>query len=127
MSQDAMLTALLALVESQDLRRRAIEGCREWLRSSAEEGGLRGWSTAEIELHFDRCAFVFDHAILAYPFIETKIGLSVSDPSGLHFRGLKSVGHYRLITRLDGTEEDDYFVLDVDKHAASTPSTSTTN
>ncbi|MEQ1934907.1 MAG: hypothetical protein ABL962_13690 [Fimbriimonadaceae bacterium] len=111
------VAALLALAESQDLRHRAEEACRVWLRSAAAEDGLRGWTLGDIEPRFDRCMLVFDHSVLDYPFFEMRFGLYVSDPGGNRFRDLRPVGHYRLITRLDGTPDDDYFVLDIDKHA----------
>ena len=67
---------------------------------------------------FERCALAFDHGVLSYPFVETRLGLYVSDPFGVYFRGgLRPVGHYRLITLLDGTADDDYFVLDEQRQA----------
>ena len=114
---EGIVSALLTLAESQKLRHRAEETCREWLRSASEEGDLGGWSLEEIELHFERCALVFDHGILSYPFVETRLGLYVADSTGVCFRGLRPVGHYRLITLLDGTDDDDYFVLDTVKNA----------
>ncbi len=114
-----MVAALLALAASQDLRARAEAGCREWFRYALADGDdLRGWSVEEIELHFHKTALTFDHGILDYPFIDTRLGLYVRDLSGVHFRGLRPIGYYRLITLLDGTDDDDYFVLDTDKSAA---------
>ena len=112
-----IVSELLALAESQNLRRRADEMCKVWLRSANEEGELCGWSIEEIELHFERCSLVFEHGILSYPFVETRLGLYVADTTGVFFRGLRPIGHYRLITLLDGTDNDDYFVLDTFKHA----------
>ncbi|WP_145241100.1 hypothetical protein [Urbifossiella limnaea] len=65
-----------------------------------------------VQAVFERSALVFDHGELSHPFVETRLGLYVPDPAGGWFRGLRPVGHYRLITRLDGTDEDDYLVLD---------------
>jgi len=38
---------MLGLAEANDLRRRAKASCRQWIPSSAEEGGLGGLSPAE--------------------------------------------------------------------------------
>jgi len=106
------VAAMIRLADAHHLRRRAEASCQQWLRSSAEEGGLGRLSPADIQVVFERCALVFDHGILSYPFVETRLGLYVDDPSGVYFRGLRPIGHYRLITMLDGTADDDYFVLD---------------
>ena len=112
------VAALLALAASQDLRARAEAGCRESIRSTLADGDdLRGWSVEEIEMHFQRSSLTFDHGILNYPYIDTRLGLYVRDLSGVHFLGLRPIGSYRLITLLDGTDDDDYFVLDTDKNA----------
>ncbi len=76
-----------------------------------------GQSIADSGVVFERCALVFDHGVLGYPFVETRLGFYVADPSGLYFRGLRPVGHYQLITLLDGTDDDNYFVLDAPRHA----------
>lgn len=113
-----MVAALLALAASQDLRARAEAGCRESIRSTLADGDdLRGWSVEEIEMHFHNSSLTFDHGILDYPYIDTRLGLYVRDLSGVYFLGLRPIGSYRLITLLDGTDDDDYFVLDTDKNA----------
>jgi hypothetical protein len=116
---EEVVAALTALAAAQDLRRRAFDACRKWIRDGAAEGpdGLRGWSAEEIEPHFRSCALYFESGILEYPFVATRLDLCVRDDSGTYFRGLRPVGFYRLITRLDGSDEDDYFVLDTDELA----------
>jgi hypothetical protein len=104
---------MLALADRHDLRQRAEALCRQWLSSAAECAPL-----TDIQIVFERCAIVFDHGILSYPFVETRLGLYVADLTGVYFRGLRPIGHYRLITRLDGTTDDDYFVLDEQRHAS---------
>ena len=114
-----MVAALLAVAASQDLRARAEAGCRESIRSTLADGDdLRGWSVEEIELHFEKTSLTFDHGILDYPYLDTRLGLYVRDLTDCYFRGLRPIGSYRLITFLDGTDCDDYFVLDTDKHVA---------
>ena len=47
--------------------------------------------------------FAFYNPQLPYPYIVTTLGL---------FVGTRAIGDYRLITRLDGTVDDDYLVFD---------------
>jgi hypothetical protein len=108
----AAVAAMLALAGRYDLRQRSEESCRESLQSVAEDGELGSLRPADIQVVFERCALVFDHAIVGHPFIETRYGLYVPDSAGVYSRGLRPIGHYRLITRLEGTDEDDYLVLE---------------
>lgn len=57
-------------------------------------------------------ALVFDHGTLNHPFVETRLKLHVADPEAGGFQGLRPVGRYLFVTRLDGTIEDDSLVLD---------------
>lgn len=111
------VAAMLALVDRHDLRRRAEASCRECLHSAATDGDLLGLTSADVQAVFERCALVFAHGVLDHPFVETRFGLYVADPEAGWFRGLRPVGHYRLITRLDGTDEDDYLVLNPPRQA----------
>ncbi len=109
-----MVTALASLAATQNLRGRAFEGCSKWLNDAAG-GGLGGWAVGEIVPHFKSCSLVFDHGLLAYPFVETRLELCVREASGIFLRDLRPIGYYRLITLLDGTPDDDYFVIVVPK------------
>lgn len=112
---EELIDTLQNLVAAQDLRRRAEEGCRQWLISwAAEEGGLGGLSIDEIEVHFKKCSLTFEHGVLSYPFIDTQFGLFVRVPDQCYFRDLRPVGHYHFITLLDGTADDDYLIFDKD-------------
>ena len=112
---EKLIDTLRNLAATHDLRRRAEEGCRQWLTTwAAEEGGLDGLSIDEIEVHFEKCYLAFEHGVLSYPFIETRFGLFVRDSRQIYFRDLRPVGHYRFITLLDGTVSDDYFVIDTE-------------
>lgn len=111
------VAVMLALADAHDLRRRAEASCRECLRSADAEGDLAGLAPADLQVVFERAALVFDHGILSHPFVETRLGLYVADPDAGWSRELRPVGHYRLITRLDGTDEDDYLVLDPQRQA----------
>ena len=116
-SADKLVTAAADLASTQNLRDQAFEGCGMWLRDGAESGsdGLNGWAIEEIEPHFASCSLVFDHGLLDYPFVDTRLTLHVRDASGSYHRDLRTIGYYRLITLLDGTADDDYFVIDVPK------------
>jgi hypothetical protein len=114
-SPDELVAALQVLANTRELRRQAEEGCRECLRSCAEDNDLEGWSLDEIELHFRSCALVFDHQRMGCPYFETRIELAVQDPNVLVINDLPRIGYYLQITRLDGTYEDEYFVLDTAK------------
>ena len=111
---DELVAALTSLASTQKLRERAIEGFEEWLRSSQHDGEhcIDGWSIKEIEPYFVSCSLVFAHERLDYPFVDTKLQLCVRDQSGSH---RQPIGNYRLITLLDGTADDDYFVIDFPK------------
>ena len=81
------VAAMLGLADAHELRHRAEALCRQWLCSSAEEDDLGGLLLADIQVVFERCALVFDHGILSYPFVETRLGLYIADPAGCTFRG----------------------------------------
>lgn len=72
----------------------------------------------DVQIVFERTALVFEHGILNYPFVETQFGLYVPG-SSVWFQGLRPIGHYRFITRVDGTVDDDYLVLDKPGYAAN--------
>jgi hypothetical protein len=110
------VAAMRRLADAQELRAQAEAACRECIRTASEEGDLGGLSPADIQVVFRRCVLAFDHGILSYPFIETAFDLCVADPTGGYFGGLRPVGSYRLLTRLDGTVDDDYFVLNEPRH-----------
>ena len=94
----------------------AFEGCRKSMIVCAKEDEalglkpLHGWDMESIQLHFDKQSLVFNHGILSYPHLDTQIGLYVENP--FYHKDLKPIGHYRLITTLDGKIDDDYFVLE---------------
>jgi hypothetical protein len=119
-----LVAGLAALAAAQNLRARAFEGCAEWLREGDGPDARGGWAVEEIEPRFARCCLVFDHGILNYPFVETRLELGVRDERGVYLRDFRPIGHYRLITRLDGTADDDYFVIEVDKPGDGNPNPS---
>ena len=121
------VAALAALSTEQGLRERALALGREVLETTAADERqldlpqLAGWSPEEIELRFERCALVFRHASIEYPFVDTQIGLFAkvdgAEDLGLDLEadGLTRIGSYRLITRLDGEVDDDYLEFEVEK------------
>lgn len=82
------------------LAEKANRACRHWL--SKQDCGLPGEWIEAIEARFHSHKFCFAHATLPHPFIETRLDL---------FWHRKEIGHYRLISSLDGEPEDDYLVI----------------
>jgi hypothetical protein len=105
------VAAMRALADRHDLQGRAETSCRECLRTASADGDLDGLAAEKIRVVYERSALVFDHGVLGHPFVETRLGLYVDASEEWH-RGLRPVGHYRLITLLDGTDEDDYLIMD---------------
>lgn len=112
------IEVLKAWAEQQQLRERAVASCRVALASCAHDDEsigelpLRGWPIDQIQLHFERHAFIFSHARLSYPYVDTRIGLYVADVSGFYLHNLRPIGHYRLIMLLSGEVGDDYLVIE---------------
>lgn len=109
-----LVTRVSSLASAMNLRERAIDGYKKWITNSHSDGQdcLDGWAEEEIELQFTSCSLVFAHDLLDYPFIDTRLQLNVRDLNGLNSL---PIGYYRLITLLDGTDDDDYFVIDSPK------------
>ncbi len=84
----------------QELFTRAEESCRQWFRNEPDE---KPYPLAAIRFERKSQAFAFYNAQLPYPYIITTLRL---------FVGTREVGDYRLITRLDGTVDDDYLIFD---------------
>lgn len=114
-SPEKLVADLTALVSRQSLRGRAFEGCSKWLHDPENDGpgGLSGRAAGEILPRFKSSSLVFDHGLLSHPFVETRLDLCVRDTSGTALNDLRPVCYYRLITLLDGTVDDDYFVIEV--------------
>ena len=65
---------------------------------------------SEIIYDFDKQSLVFK-SNLSHICVDTQIGLYVRDTQKIYYRGLEPVGHYRLITSVDGQAEDDCLVF----------------
>lgn len=102
-----LINTLRQMAETQDLKHRAEQTCRQWLAKECTEE-QRG----ELQLVFRRCALVFEHRILPEVFLETAFDICVVFSTNLHIAGMEKIGSYRLITDLDGRALDDYFELD---------------
>jgi len=98
---DDLLTRLDSHIATHRLIERAEEGFRAWLAEPAET--LPGeWVADELHAQPDSIHLCIRPAHVDYPYIDTKLRI---------LRGDEQVGHYRLITKLDGAVADDYFVL----------------
>ena len=105
---------LRELAEQQELVNRAIESCKTWLHENRYRDDdtvlIAEFAVDDIEFKFDKQSLVFKNRLLDYQYIDTQIGLYVNASSGE-----VQVGHYRLITALDGVAVDDYLVFYPDR------------
>ena len=107
-------TNLVELVDQQALVSRAMASCKIFLDNDRNENGFAAdptkliseFSVEDIELRFDKQSFVFENRLLGYPYFDTQLGLYVQTSSGE-----LQIGHYRLITTVDGEASDDYLVF----------------
>jgi hypothetical protein len=83
-----------------DLVARAMNGCRNWF---LQEPGSLPYALSDVRIEFASQALYFSSALLSYPYIDTRLRLFVSE---------REIGYYRLITLLDGTDDDDYLVFE---------------
>ncbi len=95
------VATLIAHAGEQRLVERAQAGFQAWAKEGT--GNLpRGWTHDELRAQLDSINLCFQPGLVGYPYIDTKLDILREDVS---------VGHYRLITKLDGSAVDDYFVL----------------
>ena len=85
------------------LAERAGDGCALFLRNAEREGGLpEGIKAGEVEARFRSHALYFGDSESGYPHISTRLDLVA---------GGEEVGHYELISDLDGQVVDDSLVF----------------
>lgn len=96
----AIIERLSLLAAEQGLVKAAEQGCTEWFRNHGED---IPYQLSDVQMQFCSQSLAFRNSMLAYPYIDTHLTLSVDG---------RDIGSYRLITLLDGTPDDDYFVLD---------------
>lgn len=97
-----VIERLSQLATQQGLLGRAREGCAQWFINEPED---IPYTLDVVRMEFDFQSLVFKSALSGrpiYPYIATQLRLYVGDDE---------IGYYRLITLLDGTDDDDYFVL----------------
>lgn len=101
---------LCELAEQQELASRAIAACKTWLNDNRYRDDdtvlIAEFAVDDIEFRFDKQSLVFKNRQLDYEYIDTQLGLYVHRASGE-----LQVGHYRLITTLDGEAVDDYLIF----------------
>lgn len=97
----AIIERLIRFGTEQDLVGRARIVCARCLRDYEEE--IHPHHASDVQISFRSQALVFRNALIPYPYIDTRLALTIED---------KEIGYYRLITHLDGTDDDDYFHLD---------------
>ena len=103
---DEAVDLLRRTSETQQLVARAQSGFRAWIDEATDEDERdlpAGWSYSEMSAEFQSSTLCFQPALLSYPYVDTRLRI---------MRKGVEVGYYRFITRLDGEEDDDYFVID---------------
>ena len=99
-----MITLLVQFSDRNELIKCAEQGYLAWLTNEAQS---IPYSSDEIRAEFRRHSFTFAGAS-PYPFLSTVLDLLFDDVP---------IGYYELITGLDGTELDDFFVLRSDERS----------
>lgn len=94
-----IIERLTHLAAEQNLVTAAEEGCAAWFHN---HGADIPYKLSDVKMEFRSQSLAFRNAMLSYPYIVTHLEMSVDG---------WSIGHYRLITLLDGTVDDDYFEL----------------
>ncbi len=95
-----IVARLTELAGQRDLVGRAKDVCARWLRKEADQLKL---VPNDVQMQFDSHSLFFHSDLLSYPFIATRLTLSLNN---------REIGYYRRITLLDGSADDDYLVLD---------------
>ena len=93
------LTTPARLAGEQDLERRAREICARWWDAESD----LPYALAALRLGECSQSLTFRNELLGYPSIRTSLRLYAGD---------REVGHYALITRLEGGVDDDFLVFD---------------
>jgi hypothetical protein len=90
------------------LEQRAHDGFKAWVDEALAEGVTdlpKNWSYRELTAEFRSMCLWFRPPLLAHAYLDTTLTIK---------REGVPVGRYRLITNLEGEDEDDYFVIDAD-------------
>jgi len=104
---------LQRICDEQQLITRAHAGFRAWIAEASEEDPSDlppEWSYSEMTADFPSVALCFQPALVSYPYFDTQLRI---------LRHGTEVGYYRLITTLDGEDDDDYFVINAQAHASN--------
>jgi hypothetical protein len=95
--------------DEHQLIARAHAGFQAWIDEATDDDVRElpeGWSYSEMSAEFKSIALCFRSAHLSYPYFDTQLRI---------VRSGVDIGYYRLLTRLSGEDDDDYFVI----HAAN--------
>ncbi|MFN4150900.1 MAG: hypothetical protein ACK4IX_08140 [Candidatus Sericytochromatia bacterium] len=83
----------------------AIFGCKEWFKNEED----MEYSLDEIDIEFAKQNLCFNHNIIEYPFIETILYMYKKIDRNKSFD--IPIGEYKVMHKLDGFIEDDYFIF----------------
>lgn len=104
-TQKEVVEYLLDLTLRHKLVEQAIASCDGWFTNNA--GEIDGWIPQDLEKQFFSHTLVFQRSDWDLIYIDTHLKLLASDG--------REIGHYRLVSTLDGQIDDDYLVLELSK------------
>ncbi|MDF7825789.1 hypothetical protein P4B35_17300 [Pontiellaceae bacterium B12227] len=95
------IAALKELSVQHDFQHRAEAGFYDWIRNEKAHfpDQIKPDNLVPV---FRSTKLCFDHSLLPHPYYETKLIIVHQE---------EEVGYYKFIAMLDGTVDDDYFVL----------------
>ncbi|MGD2182753.1 hypothetical protein [Lusitaniella coriacea] len=104
-TQKKVIKYLLDLTSRHKLVEQAMASCDDWF---ANDGGeIDGWIAQDLEKQFFSHQLIFQRSDWDSIYIDTCLKLLASNG--------REIGHYRLISTLDGEIDDDYLVLELSK------------
>jgi hypothetical protein len=105
LTQKEVIEYLLDVTSRHKLVEHAMESCDAWFIN--EGGTIAGWISQDLEKQFFSHTLVFQRSDWDLVYIDTRLKLLAANG--------REVGHYRLISTMDGETDDDYLVLDLSK------------
>jgi hypothetical protein len=105
-TQKEVIDYLQDLALRQKLFEEAMSGCGACFQNDG--GEIDGWIPQDLEKQFFSHTLVFKRSDWDLIYIDTRLKLLASNG--------REIGHYRLISTLDGEIDDDYLVLELSKN-----------
>jgi len=97
---ESIVCVLQQTIEQMELEKEARKYCLKCIKGKDCDLPKSWVNNIEIKYHSHKLCF--KNSMLDYPFIETRLIMTYKN---------EEVGHYRLISLLNGEPDDDYFVI----------------